>query len=175
MTVGSLFAGIGGFDLAFEAAGFDLAFQVEIDEFCLRVLEQHWPTVPRFRDVTTLSGAFPVRTSVPPASAPASTASAPASGARDQGMERFTEPRQQSAPADVDALRELQPEGRESDEWRRTGDGGWWAIEPDVVRVVHGVSNRAPRTRRGGEFRLGDTPMNHPPQVYTSVTPHHGC
>lgn len=34
MTVGSLFAGIGGFDLGFERAGFEIRWQVEIDPFC---------------------------------------------------------------------------------------------------------------------------------------------
>lgn len=75
MTVGSLFSGIGGFELAFEAAGFDVAFQVEIDPFCLKVLEKHWPTVPRFTDVTNCRGAIGssadshARTCHPPASA----------------------------------------------------------------------------------------------------------
>jgi len=51
MTVGSLFAGIGGFDLGFQRAGFDIRWQVEIDPFCRAVLEQHWPTVRRYEDV----------------------------------------------------------------------------------------------------------------------------
>lgn len=51
MTVGSLFAGIGGFDLGFERAGFQIRWQVEIDAYCRQVLAKHWPTVERFTDV----------------------------------------------------------------------------------------------------------------------------
>lgn len=51
MTFGSLFAGIGGFDLGFERAGMECRWQVEIDDYCNRVLEKHWPNVARFRDV----------------------------------------------------------------------------------------------------------------------------
>ncbi len=51
MTVGSLFAGIGGFDLGFERAGFEIKWQVEIDEFCRQVLANHWPHVRRYEDV----------------------------------------------------------------------------------------------------------------------------
>jgi DNA (cytosine-5)-methyltransferase 1 len=51
MLVGSLFSGVGGFDLAFERAGFEIAWQVEIDEFCAAVLAKHWPDVPRYGDV----------------------------------------------------------------------------------------------------------------------------
>lgn len=51
MTFGSLFAGIGGFDLGLERAGMECKWQVEIDDFCNRVLEKHWPRVKRYRDV----------------------------------------------------------------------------------------------------------------------------
>lgn len=57
-TVGSLFAGIGGLDLGFERAGFVVRWQIEIDEFCCRVLERHWPDVPRYRDVRECFGPF---------------------------------------------------------------------------------------------------------------------
>jgi len=51
VSVGSLFAGIGGIDLAFEAAGFDVRWQVEIDEFCRGVLAKHWPDTKRYNDI----------------------------------------------------------------------------------------------------------------------------
>jgi len=47
----SLFAGIGGFDLGLERAGMECVAQVEINPFCLRVLEKHYPNVARFTDV----------------------------------------------------------------------------------------------------------------------------
>lgn len=56
MTVGSLFSGIGGFDLAAERAGLTVKWQVEIDPFCRRVLEKHWPAVRRYEDVTECCG-----------------------------------------------------------------------------------------------------------------------
>ncbi len=51
LTVGELFAGIGGFGLGFERAGFQVKWQVEIDDYATRVLEKHWPGVEGFRDV----------------------------------------------------------------------------------------------------------------------------
>lgn len=55
-TLGSLFTGIGGIDLAFQWAGFEIAWQVEIDGYCNRVLDRHWPAVARYRDVRGITG-----------------------------------------------------------------------------------------------------------------------
>lgn len=59
-TVGSLFTGIGGIDLAFSAAGFDVLFQVEIDDFCRKVLTKHassyWPNATQFTDIRDVGG-----------------------------------------------------------------------------------------------------------------------
>lgn len=51
LTFGSLFAGIGGFDLGLERSGMVCKWQVEIDPFCQRVLAKHWPNVQRYSDV----------------------------------------------------------------------------------------------------------------------------
>ena len=56
MTFGSLFAGIGGFDLGLERAGMECRWQVEIDDYAGSVLAKHWPGVTRWGDVRT----FPV-------------------------------------------------------------------------------------------------------------------
>jgi DNA (cytosine-5)-methyltransferase 1 len=50
-----MFAGIGGFDLGFERAGLNCAWQIEIDEFCQKVLQKNWPNVYRWDDVTTFN------------------------------------------------------------------------------------------------------------------------
>lgn len=55
MKAGSLFSGIGGIDLAFSLAGFDIRWQVEINDFCRKVLRKHrdnyWPNAKIFTDV----------------------------------------------------------------------------------------------------------------------------
>ena len=71
MTHGSLFSGIGGFDLAAEWAGFTNLFNCEWEEFPRKVLKHHFPNAEQFGDIKQfnataysgrldiLSGGFP--------------------------------------------------------------------------------------------------------------------
>jgi DNA (cytosine-5)-methyltransferase 1 len=56
MKVLSLFSGVGGFDLGLERAGMETVFQCEWDKHATKILERHWPDVPRWDDVSTLTG-----------------------------------------------------------------------------------------------------------------------
>src|SRR5579862_8880057 len=54
LTVGSLFAGIGGFDLGLERAGMRVIWQSEIDPYASAVLKKHWPHVPNHGDIRSI-------------------------------------------------------------------------------------------------------------------------
>lgn len=68
---GSLFSGIGGFDLAAKWMGWHNAFHCEINEFCTKILNYHFPDAEHYTDITrtdfskwrgridVLSGGFP--------------------------------------------------------------------------------------------------------------------
>lgn len=56
LTIGSLFAGIGGFDLGFERAGWRTAWQVEINSFNRAVLAERFPHARQFEDVRHVGG-----------------------------------------------------------------------------------------------------------------------
>ncbi|KKL96017.1 hypothetical protein LCGC14_1848670 [marine sediment metagenome] len=55
-TAGSLFSGIGGLDLGLERAGWEVKWQVEINEWCRKILTKHWPDVPKYGDIKEASG-----------------------------------------------------------------------------------------------------------------------
>lgn len=71
ITHGSLFSGLGGFDLASQALGWANLFYCDIDPFCRAVLRHYWPNARAFKDInnadftffkgriTVLSGGFP--------------------------------------------------------------------------------------------------------------------
>lgn len=51
MKHGSLFSGIGGFDLAAEWMGWENVFHCEINEFCQKVLKYYWPNADSLIDI----------------------------------------------------------------------------------------------------------------------------
>lgn len=103
MKHGSLFSGIGGFDLAAQWMGWENVFHCEKKEFCRRVLNYYWPTAKSYEDVTTtdftiwrgrvdvLSGGFPCQ--------PYSTA----------GKRKGKEDDRHLWPEMLRAIREIQP------------------------------------------------------------------
>ena len=57
MKILDLFSGIGGFSLGLERAGMTTVAFCEIDAKARLVLKKHWPDVPVFEDITTLTKA----------------------------------------------------------------------------------------------------------------------
>lgn len=51
LSHGSLFSGIGGFDLAAQWVGWNNVFQCEKDEWCNKVLAKNFPTTKRYADI----------------------------------------------------------------------------------------------------------------------------
>jgi DNA (cytosine-5)-methyltransferase 1 len=56
LTGVSLFAGIGGFDLAMQRQGVRVVVSVEIDKNCNKVLAEHFPNTKQFNDITEVKG-----------------------------------------------------------------------------------------------------------------------
>ena len=55
MRVLDLFSGIGGFSLGLERAGMETVAFCEYDDKARQVLKKHWPDVPQYNDVRTLT------------------------------------------------------------------------------------------------------------------------
>ncbi len=55
MQVLDLFSGIGSFSLGLERAGMQTVAFCEIDPYCRRVLAKHWPEVPHYDDIRSLT------------------------------------------------------------------------------------------------------------------------
>lgn len=116
MTHGSLFSGIGGFDLAAAWAGWENIFACEIDPFCQKVLKYHFPKSTLYENIRTtdftvwrgridvLSGGFPCQ--------PFSTA----------GKRKGTEDERYLWPEMLRAIREISPR---------------WVVGENVLGIVN--------------------------------------
>jgi DNA (cytosine-5)-methyltransferase 1 len=103
MNHGSLFSGIGGFDLAAHWMGWRNVFHCEINHFCRQVLNFYWPDAASHDDITqtdftiyrgridVLSGGFPCQ---------------PFSAA---GKRKGTEDSRYLWPAMLDAIKQIEP------------------------------------------------------------------
>lgn len=56
MKVLSLFSGGGLGDYGLELAGMEIVGQVEIDDYCQKILKLRWPNVPKWRDIKKFEG-----------------------------------------------------------------------------------------------------------------------
>jgi DNA (cytosine-5)-methyltransferase 1 len=54
LSVLDIFSGIGGFSLGLEKAGMKTIAFCEINPFCRKILNKHWPSIPIFNDITIL-------------------------------------------------------------------------------------------------------------------------
>lgn len=116
MTHGSLFSGIGGFDIAAQWAGWENVFACEIDPFCQKVLKYHFPKSTLYENIRTtdftiwrgridvLSGGFPCQ--------PFSTA----------GKRKGTEDDRYLCPEMLRAIREISPR---------------WVVGENVLGIVN--------------------------------------
>ena len=103
MNHGSLFSGIGGFDLAAEWMGWNNIFHCEIEEFPRKILQYYWPKATTYEDIKQtdfsihrgsidiLTGGFPCQ--------PYSTA----------GKRKGKEDERHLWPEMLRAIREIQP------------------------------------------------------------------
>jgi len=56
MNHGSLFSGIGGFDLAAEWVGWTNVFQVDNDKWCQKILQKNFPNTDKYEDIKEFDG-----------------------------------------------------------------------------------------------------------------------
>jgi DNA (cytosine-5)-methyltransferase 1 len=156
MTHGSLFSGIGGFDLAAEWMGWENKFHCEWNEFCKKILKHYWPDATSYGDIDetdftiwrglidVLSGGFPCQ--------PYSTA----------GKRKGKEDDRHKWPQMLRAIREIQPRwivgenvpglinwkrGMVLDEIKADLEAAGFEVMPPLILPAGGVGGRHRRER----------------------------
>ena len=159
----SLFAGIGGIDIAAEWAGFQTICFVEKNPYCQKVLKKHWPDTPIIGDVKDV-------TKEKIDTIAASYRLERRGMARSQGNRQPTrvceEPKERIQEIMADTTHGTLPSRRDKhtcitqteEERKATGIGcssfiggeNWWAVEPELGRVAHGIPSRVDRLKALG-------------------------
>lgn len=103
MRHASLFSGIGGFDLAAQWMGWENVFQVEIDQFCQKVLEKNFPNTKRYGDIKQFDG-IPYRGTID-----ILTGGFPCQPFSNAGKRKGTEDNRYLWPEMLRVIREVQP------------------------------------------------------------------
>jgi DNA (cytosine-5)-methyltransferase 1 len=103
LTHGSLFSGLGGFDLPAEWMGWTNVFHCEKDKFCTKILKYYWPLADHHYDIkTTDFRAYRGRIDV-------LTGGFPCQGFSVAGQRKGTEDPRYLWPPMLRAIREIQP------------------------------------------------------------------
>ena len=149
LTVGSLFSGGGGLDIAVcEAFGGEVAWHCEVDPAAVKVLAHHWPTVRNLGDITKVDWAAVPRVHVMCGGFPCQDVS---SAGRQAGLKSGT--RSGLWAMFADAIAALRPRFVVIENVRGllTADGEAW---PDEVVAAH----EATEWRRGALAAMDEVP-----------------
>lgn len=126
VNVGSLFSGVGGFDLGLERAGFRIAWHSEIEAYACAVLRKHWPDVPNHGDIRGITAATVEPVDVLCGGWPCQTSSTAARG-RNNHPDMW--------PEYLRVIAELRPA---------------WVVAENVPRALHGWDRIASDLEREG-------------------------
>jgi len=116
MNHGSLFSGIGGWNIAADEMGWETVFNCEIDSFCQRVLKYYWPKAKLYEDIkktdfSKWKGQIDILTN-----------SFPCQGFSLAGKRKGTKDNRYLWPESLRAIQEIQPE---------------WVISENVPGIIN--------------------------------------